>query len=109
MSELEESLLWAAYADGLPEPEREVRFHPTRRWRFDQAWLEYKVACEVEGGTWAGGRHVTGSGFERDCSKYNEAAILGWLVIRVTGKHIANGKALVWIRRALVERGWKDA
>lgn len=109
MSELEESLLWAVYDDGLPEPEREYRFHPIRRWRFDLCFPEYKVAVEAEGGTWDGGRHVTGSGFEKDCAKYNEAAIMGWLVLRVTGRHIANGKALVWIRRALAERGWRDA
>jgi hypothetical protein len=108
MSELEQSLFWAILADGLPEPERECRFHPVRRWRFDMAWPEYRVACEVEGGTWSTGRHVRGRGFERDCTKYNEAALAGWLVVRVTGAHIDRGRALVWIRRALEERGWRD-
>ena len=106
MSQLENDLAWRMWAEDLPEPEQEYRFHSTRRWRFDFSWPEYKVACEVEGGTWSGGRHVRGRGFEKDCTKYNEAALAGWLVIRVTGRHIEHGKALVWIRRALTERGW---
>ena len=108
MSHLEKTIAMLMGADNLPEPEREHRFHPTRRWRFDFAWPEFKVACEVEGGTWSRGRHVRGLGFQKDCTKYNEAALLGWLVIRVTAHHIETGKALVWIRRALTERGWSD-
>ena len=108
MSQLEDTLELLMIADDLPEWEREHRFHLVRKWRFDFAWPEYKVACEVEGGTWSGGRHVRGRGFEKDCTKYNEAALLGWLVIRVTSRHIEHGKALVWIRRALTERGWRN-
>ena len=36
----------------LPAPIREHRFHETRKWRFDLAWLKYKLAVEVEGGKW---------------------------------------------------------
>ena len=108
MSHLETLLDIQIDDDGLPVPAIEHRFHPTRRWRFDRAWVPYKVACEVEGGIWSRGRHVRGQGFQKDCSKYNEAALLGWLVIRVTAHHIETGKALVWIRRALTESGWSD-
>ena len=107
-SGLEQELDCQIGFDSVPLPEYEHRFHPTRKWRFDFAWPEYQVACEVEGGTWIGGRHNRGLGFQKDCTKYNEAAILGWLVLRVTGQHIESGKALVWIRRALTERGWID-
>jgi len=94
-------------AAGLPEPELEYRFHPTRKWRFDFAWLDHMVAVEYEGGVWAGrgkaggGRHTRPKGFENDCEKYNEAALLGWTVIRVTAWHVKEGMALGWIERAL--------
>lgn len=85
----------------MPVPEREYRFHPTRRWRFDFAWPDRRVAVEVEGGVWVGGRHVQGTGFEKDCEKYSEAASLGWRVLRVTPRHIRQGRALEWIGKAL--------
>ena len=68
---------------GLPAPVREHRFHPVRRWRFDYAWIEHKVALEVEGGVWTGGRHTRGTGFVADIEKYNAAVVAGWRVVRV--------------------------
>lgn len=68
---------------GLPAPVREHRFHPVRRWRFDYAWIEHKVALEVEGGVWTGGRHTRGAGFVGDMEKYNAAVLAGWRVVRV--------------------------
>ena len=79
----------------------EYRFHPTRRWRFDYCWPNKKVALEVEGGTWVGGRHVTGKGYENDCEKYSEAAILGWKVIRATTSMLKDGRATLLLERAL--------
>ena len=38
MSEAEETFAAQLKADGFPPFEREYRFHPTRRWRFDFAW-----------------------------------------------------------------------
>tara|TARA_R110002126_G_scaffold288065_2_gene441348 strand:+ start:900 stop:1049 length:150 start_codon:yes stop_codon:yes gene_type:complete len=32
---------------GIPTPEAEYRFHPTRRWRFDFARPDKKLAVEV--------------------------------------------------------------
>ena len=32
----------------------EYRFHPPRRWRFDYACLELKIAIEVNGGNFVG-------------------------------------------------------
>jgi very-short-patch-repair endonuclease len=70
-------------ARGMPAPVTEFVFHPTRKWRFDYAWPAEKIALEVEGGVWTGGRHTRGSGFVKDMDKYNAAACLGWRVIRV--------------------------
>lgn len=79
----------------------EFKFHPTRRWRFDFAWPEKKLAVEIEGGVWTGGRHTRGKGFSEDCEKYSEAAVLGWRIIRVTGDQVRSGKAIQWVGRAL--------
>lgn len=35
---------------------RPNRFHPSRRWRFDCALPEHRVAVEVEGGVWRSSR-----------------------------------------------------
>lgn len=43
----------------LPAPVAEYRFHETRKWRFDHAWPDRKLALEIDGGVWqnGGGRH----------------------------------------------------
>lgn len=86
----------------IPPYEREVRFHPTRKWRFDFAWPDLKCAVEIEGATWHAGRHTRGSGFVKDAEKYAEAAILGWRVIRVTADQVMDGRALDFVFRLLV-------
>jgi very-short-patch-repair endonuclease len=73
--------LWKQ-ADG-PELVKEHQFHPLRKWKFDYAHLDTKVAIEIEGGVWTNGRHVRGSGFIGDAEKYNTAAMHGWAVIRL--------------------------
>lgn len=90
---------------GIPAPVTEHRFHPTRKWRFDYAWVEQKVALEVEGAVWTGGRHTRGSGYVKDLEKYSEAAILGWCVIRVTPKELTT-RGLESAVRALTARGY---
>ena len=85
---------------GLPYPDTEYRFHPTRKWRFD--WLfGGVVALEKEGAVWTGGRHTRGGGFIDDMEKYNEAQILGYIVIRATPKQIKDGDIFPVIKRAL--------
>lgn len=55
-------------------------FHPTRKWRFDYALPELKIAIEIDGGLFTGGRHSGGIGQKKDMEKMNAAAELGWLV-----------------------------
>ena len=85
----------------LPEPEREYKFHAVRGWRFDLCWASFRVAVEVEGGTWKNGRHNRGQGYEDDCVKYNEAALAGWTLLRFTTSQITRGEAVEYIKRAL--------
>lgn len=72
-----------------PELVEEFRFHPVRKWRFDFAHLPSRCAFELEGATWANGRHNRGDGIEKDMEKYNEAAMAGWRVFRMTGRMIS--------------------
>lgn len=91
---------------GVPRPVAEYRFHPTRRWRFDWAFLDARLAIETEGAAFkaGGGRHTRGAGFRADLEKYAEATILGWRVIRVLPEQIANGAALTLVTRFFTER-----
>ena len=86
---------------GIPTPEAEYRFHPTRQWRFDFAWPDKKLAVEVEGGVFSNGRHGRGKGFTEDCVKYNQAVVLGWRVLRFTTAQIAQNEAVEIIKSAL--------
>ena len=70
------------------DPVQEYGFHDKRRWRFDFAFPEEKIAVEIEGGTFGKSRHTTGTGYEKDCEKYNSAVLNGWRVFRFTGKMI---------------------
>ena len=45
---------------GIPAPVTELKFHPSRKFRFDYAWPEHRVAVEINGGAWSGGRHTRG-------------------------------------------------
>jgi len=68
--------------------EIEYRFHETRRWRFDYANIESKIAVEIDGGQWvsSGGRHNRDS----DREKINEAISMGWKVLRFSKQQILN-------------------
>jgi hypothetical protein len=124
-------------AHRLPTPEQEYQFAKAtigRLWAFDYAWPDVKVALEVEGGGFGryivvergherrrgksiplkpntairvGGRHNTGEGMQEDARKYNRAAILGWLVVRVTTTMIRDGEAMEFLLAAMQSRGWR--
>lgn len=92
--------LWQQFAPAnLPTPIPEFPFARAaygRRWRFDVAWPEVRVALEFEGGVYGrargkkcpvcgeipSGRHTTGTGFVADLEKYNAARSLGWIVMQ---------------------------
>lgn len=63
---------------------KEHMFHYTRQWRFDYAIPDLKVAIEIDGGVWDYGRHNRPQGYINDMEKLNNAASLGWLVLRFT-------------------------
>ncbi len=83
-------------------PVIEYVFHIGRRFRFDFAWPELKLAVEIEGGTYSKkSRHTTGPGFHTDCEKYNLAELEGWTVLRFDCRMVNDFTALKTIRQAL--------
>lgn len=66
--------------------ETEHQFHPARKWRFDFADPDSKIAVEIEGGIWLQkSRHYDGSGAVKDMQKYLAATLDGWRIIRICG------------------------
>jgi len=91
VSGLEEGFLrlWASLdaSRGLPAPVQQHYFHPTRKWRFDFAWPDIRLAVELHGGIWRKkGAHNTGKAIHRDCEKSRAATKLGWTVLAYTTK-----------------------
>lgn len=96
---------------GMPLPTPDFRFHPGRRWEFDFAWPDVtlrggsKLSLEIEGGVWmkSGGAHRSGNNYVLDLEKYNQAALDGWLVLRVLPEWLSleSGKAAFMLEEAL--------
>lgn len=86
---------------GLPPVVAEYRFAPPRKWKFDYSYPDRKIAIELEGGVFSGGRHTRPMGFIGDCEKYNTAACLGWRLLRFTVVDLRNGTFLTFIERIL--------
>ena len=125
-SNLERAFLtrWRQLARGAPDPVRQYHFarveigdaprppaRPAMRARlkaaglgdyvFDFCFPDAKLAVEIDGGQWAphGGRHNT----DGDRAKLNQAAALGWRVMRFSGSMLKDDPAGVieMVREAL--------
>ena len=81
----------------------ELKFHHERKWRFDYAIPDHKIAIEVEGGIWmkGGGAHSRPKNILRDMAKYNEATALGWRLIRVTPQQLNKRYTINQIKKLL--------
>lgn len=82
-----------------------------RKYRFDLAIIEWKIAVEIHGGAYVqrkgggtGGAHHTIQGRARDMAKGNLAAVMGWIVIEVSPNEVADGTAYNWVDQALAFR-----
>ena len=83
----------------LPPPVAEHRFHPKRKWRFDFAWVDIKLAVELQGLLWAGkGRHQNAANLDNEYTKENEAVLLGWRVLKFSSRQVQSGEAITWIK-----------
>ena len=67
----------------------EHKFLEDRKFKFDVAIVEEKIAIEYEGLAFTGGisRHTTLGGYSKDCEKYNLAVADGWRVLRFTASN----------------------
>jgi very-short-patch-repair endonuclease len=97
----EVALAEALAADPLPgwDLTEQHRFHPDRKWAFDFAFPSLKLAVEVDGI----GHHRCFRRVRQDTEKLNEAARLGWRVLRFQASE--SKKAAEWaafIREVLV-------
>jgi len=99
------AVMIAACEAGLPAPEPEYVFARPRLWRVDFAWPAQLIAVECEGGVWTGGRHTRGSGFMRDMEKYNELALRGWHLLRLTPQQLGSGELIHLLVRAAAAFG----
>ena len=86
------------------EPVREYRFHPVRKWRFDYAFPDLKIAIECDGGVWTGGRHNRPKGYIKDMEKFNAAASLGWVVLKFTPQQLMTSATIDTLRSTIEQR-----
>jgi len=82
--------------------QEEYAFHPKRKWRFDFAFVQLRLAIEIDGIVWDGkGGHQTGVGYQQDRDKDEAALLQGWTVYRVTPGMVKSGRAIETIQLLL--------
>jgi very-short-patch-repair endonuclease len=86
---------------GIKGYEREHRFAPPRRFRFDFAFPEKMIAVEIDGGLWGYGRHNRPQGMMKDNEKFNLAASLGWRILKFDTSKVRSGEAIKTIEEVL--------
>lgn len=68
----------------------EYQFNLERKWKVDFFAPEYKLAIEIEGGTFSKSRHTSPSGFRKDMEKYNSLTLHGIRLIRFLPEQVNN-------------------
>lgn len=100
-SPLETEILKSLRSGGLPIPMLQYVVRDGDRFvaRLDFAYPEKRVAIEADGFRYHGDRQA----FDVDRARGNEIQAMGWLVLRITSKHIDEDRdgVTAWVRRAL--------
>lgn len=90
---------WRLLFPTLPAPTLQYEFHrPFRKWRFDFSWIDLKLAVEIQGGSFMGGKgggHNRGAQQANDYEKQNTAVQLGWRVLHFNTKQMDDAVAVV--------------
>lgn len=87
-------------ADKLPPPVPEYLPFPDRKFRIDFAWPAVKFAVEVDGEV-----HRIKARFHSDIEKHALLAMDGWVLLRVGGREVRSGVAVMWTRTMLARLG----
>lgn len=67
--------------NGIAGALTEYQFDLDRKWRFDFAFPAARLAIEVQGGIYSGGRHTRGAALVKEWEKLNAAAVAGWRIL----------------------------
>jgi len=89
-SNLEIEFEFNARAIKLPAWECQYHGIPGRKFAFDFAWPDKKVAVEINGQIWCKGGHSSGVGLIRDYEKLNLAQANGWRVFQFHSGQVHN-------------------
>jgi len=106
---------------GLPVPEREYKFHPTREWKLDYAWInptvedrDYRyiinlpnLAVEVQGGVWQKNKkgEYSGTGHShpmwimRDIEKHNALTMQHIYLLQCTPADVRSGVIFTLLKK----------
>ena len=82
-------------------PVAEHRFCPDRKWRFDFAWVDQKVALEVQGGLFTNGRHSRGPALLKEHEKLNQAARDGWRILYTIPQNLCMSETVEMVKGAI--------
>ena len=95
--------LWRSMYPELPDPERNYRFHPTRKWEVDFAWPDQKFGVEIDGDV-----HRMRHKRNADAEKGRALLAAGWRVEHYTSdnlkdKPVQSVEEVAGILRTLLE------
>ncbi|MDE2019546.1 MAG: hypothetical protein KGJ13_04325 [Patescibacteria group bacterium] len=101
--------IFAAHLTAAKIPfERQYKFHPERKWRADFMIKSGGTSgamylCDIDGGTFSRSKlgHNSGAGIAKSFEKFNEAALLGFRVLRFDTPMVRDGVALNTVMRLL--------
>ena len=71
---------------------------PGFRYRWDFCLRSWMLLLEIQGGTWIGGKHTRGQGYQDDCTKARLALLYGWKTAWLTAEDIHSGRGLGFIQ-----------
>jgi hypothetical protein len=87
---------------GLPTPETEYKFAaPDRKFAFDFAWPDSRVALESVGGIWQRGGHSGGAYQLRDMEKFNLGVVRQWRILQVPPSQLCTDETIAMVKLAM--------